>query len=202
MKQGKSKSWMPVAGIPDELDPAGLIALPKPKFGLGVILVVVTMLFFLLLVAYTSRMQITDWHPLPEPGILWLNTGFLMLSSASLQWAKIAWGHGAFSGVRNAMLAAGILTGLFLAGQLIAWQQIRSSGYLLAGNPATSFFYLITLIHGLHLVGGLVAWLKTFVRFIHGNSLLRIGINIDLCAVYWHYLLVVWLIFYCLMLST
>jgi cytochrome c oxidase subunit III len=91
---------------------------------------------------------------------------------------------------------------LFLAGQLVAWQQIRSSGYLLEGNPATSFFYLITLIHGLHLIGGLVAWVRIFVRFIHGNSLLQIRVSIELCAIYWHFLLVVWLIFYGLMLST
>ncbi|MGH8500073.1 MAG: cytochrome c oxidase subunit 3 [Methylococcales bacterium] len=160
------------------------------------------MLFSLLLVAYTSRMQISDWRPLPEPGILWLNTGVLMLSSAALQWAKSAWRRGAFGVLRKALLSAGILAGLFLAGQLFAWRQIQSSGFLLEGNPATSFFYLITLIHGLHLVGGLVAWFRTFVRFLRGKSLLGIRISIELCTVYWHFLLVVWLIFYGLMLST
>jgi cytochrome c oxidase subunit 3 len=202
MNSGKSKSWMPTAGIPEEPNISWLFVLPKSKFGLGVILAVVTMLFFLLLVAYTSRMQIEDWRPLPEPAILWLNTGMLILASAFLQGAKINWGRGAFRAVRYTLLSAGILTGLFLAGQLIAWQQIRSSGYFLAGNPATSFFYLITLIHGLHLVGGLVAWFRTFVRFLQGVSLLRIGVNIELCAVYWHFLLGVWLVFYGLMLST
>ncbi len=202
MTSAKSKSWLPVEGIPDDRNPAGLFALSKPKFGLGVILAVVTMLFFLLFVAYVSRMQLSDWHPLPDPEILWLNTGILMLSGAALQWAKVAWRRGAFSAVRKALLSAGILSGLFLAGQLLAWQQIQSSGFLLEANPATSFFYLITLVHGLHLAGGLVAWFRTLVRFLRGNSLLRIRISIELCAVYWHFLLVVWLIFYGLMLST
>lgn len=202
MTRAKSKSWLPAEGIPDDPIPTGLLALAKPKFGLGVILAVVTMLFALLFVAYASRMQFTDWHPLPEPSILWLNTGVLILASAALQWAKMAWSHGAFGAVRLALLSAGILSGLFLAGQLLAWRQIRSSGYLLEGNPATSFFYLITLVHGLHLVGGLGAWLRTFVRVLNGNSLLRIRISIELCAVYWHFILVVWLIFYGLMLST
>lgn len=193
---------MPVAGIPNEPNPSKWLVLPKSKFGLRVILAMVTMIFFLLLMAYTSRMQIEDWRPLPEPGVLWLNTGVLILGSASMQWAKITWGRGDFDAVRNALLAAGLSTVVFLAGQLIAWQQIRNSGYLLAGNPATSFFYLITLIHGLHVVGGLVAWLRTFIRFIHASSFFRIGSSIDLCAVYWHFLLVVWLIFYGLMLST
>lgn len=193
---------MPVVGIPEDPVPKGWLGLPKSKLGLGVILAVVTMIFFLLLIAYTSRMQITDWHPLPEPRILWLNTGVLVLGSAFMQWAKIAWSHGEFTVVRYALLLAGSMTVLFLAGQLLAWQQIRSSGYLVSGNPATSFFYLITLVHGLHLIGGLVAWLRAFMRFIRGIALLRIGLNIELCAVYWHFLLVVWLIFYGLMLST
>ncbi len=202
MSRNRTKSWMPAVGIPPERDPPAFLAAPRAKLGLRIILAVVTMLFFLLLVAYTSRMQIADWRPLPEPGILWLNTGLLMLSSAALQWTKTAWRRGSFGGVRYALLSAGLLAVLFLAGQLLAWQQIRSSGYLLEGNPATSFFYLITLVHGLHLIGGLAAWLSTFVRFVRGNSLLRIRINIELCAVYWHFLLVVWLIFFGLMLST
>ncbi|MGR9105789.1 MAG: cytochrome c oxidase subunit 3 [Gammaproteobacteria bacterium] len=202
MSPGKSKSWIPFEGIPDEGNPSGLLALPKPKFGLAVVLAVVTMLFFLLLVAYTSRMQISDWRPLPEPRILWVNTGVLILSSVAFEWTKVAWARGELDRVRVALLAAGLLTFLFLAGQLLAWQQIRDSGYLLEGNPATSFFYLITLIHGLHLIGGLVAWLRTFLRFRNGSSLLRIRINLELCAAYWHFLLVVWLVFYGLMLST
>ena len=202
MSRVKSKSWVPAEGIPDESNPGALLGLPKPVFGLRVILSVVSMIFFLLLISYLSRMQIGDWHPLPEPPILWVNTAILLLSSAALQWAKNAWSRAALGEVRKGLLAAGILTGLFLIGQLRAWFEIRDSGYLLEGNPATSFFYLITLIHGLHLLGGLVAWLRTYLRIIHGQSLLRIRMGIELCTVYWHFMLAVWLIFYGLMLST
>lgn len=202
MRQGKSNSWVPAEGILEDRNPKGLTALSRPQFGLRVILAVVTMLFFLLFVVYVSRMQIADWHPLPDPGILWLNTGLLFLSSFVLQRAKTAADRGTFGTARSSFFAGGILTCFFLVGQLIAWQQIRNSGYLLEGNPATSFFYLITLVHGLHLVGGLVAWLKTSIRLWHGEILERVILNFRLCAVYWHYMLVVWLIFYGLMLST
>ncbi|MGH8475342.1 MAG: cytochrome c oxidase subunit 3 [Methylococcales bacterium] len=202
MSQGQSKSWQPAVGIPNDSKPTALFALAKPNVGLGVILVVLGMLFFLLFITYASRMQLGDWHPLPEPRILWLNTVLLVFSSCAFRWAKLAWSRSAIHTVYKTLLAAGILAFLFLAGQLLAWQQIRSSGYLLEGNPATSFFYLITLVHGLHVAAGLVAWFRTWVRFVRGNSVLGIRIGIELCALYWHFLLVVWLIFYGLMLST
>ena len=198
----KSRSWVPFEGIPEERGPGGWVALSKPKFGLRVILAVVTMVFSLLLVAYVSRMQIGDWRPLPEPSILWLNTLLLVFSDGALEWGKRLWERGNFVRVRMALLAAGLFGFCFLAGQLVAWRQIHDSGYLLEGNPATSFFYLITLVHGLHLVGGLVAWLRTYLRFNSGTALLKIRGSIELCALYWHFLLVVWLVFYGLMLST
>ena len=202
MDQRTPKSWVPAEGILDNRHFTGVLSLPKPQFGLRVILAVVTMLFFLLFVVYVSRMQIADWHPMPDPGILWLNTALLVLSSAALQWAKTSVDRGEYANARLGFFSGGILTWLFLAGQLIAWQQIRNSGYLLEGNPATSFFYLITLVHGLHLMGGLVAWLKTSILMVRGASLAQIGMSFKLCALYWHFMLVVWLIFYSLMLST
>lgn len=202
MDRDKSDSWVPAEGVLDNRILTGVVALPKPQFGLRVILAVMTMLFFLLFVVYVSRMQIADWHPMPDPAILLLNTGLLILSSVALQWAKISADRGGYAVARLGFFSGGILAWLFLAGQLIAWQQIRNSGYFLEGNPATSFFYLITLVHGLHLVGGLVAWLKTSIRVLWGASLAQVRMSFKLCAVYWHFMLVVWLIFYGLMLST
>ena len=60
--------------------------------------------------------------------------------------------------VRDGLLAAGLFAFAFLAGQLMVWRQLAAAGYFLTANPANAFFYLITALHGLHLLGGLVAW--------------------------------------------
>jgi cytochrome c oxidase subunit III len=81
----------------------------------------------------------------------------------------------------------------FLVGQLLAWQQLRAAGYFVASNPANSFFYLITAAHGLHLVGGLVALGRTTAKAWRGAEMAQMRLNVELCAIYWHFLLLVWL---------
>jgi cytochrome c oxidase subunit III len=173
--------------------------LPKAKLGLWVFMGVVTVLFSIIVSTYVARMGFADWQPLPEPRLLWLNTGALIVSSVAMQWAWVAAHRGRLDDVRVALLAGGVLAWAFLAGQLWAWQQLGASGYLVATNPANSFFYLITALHGLHLLGGLVAWAKTTVKVWRGFD---VGLSVQLCAVYWHFLLVVWLVLFSLMLST
>ena len=92
------------------------------------------------------------------------------------------------------LLAGGVSAVTFLIGQLLAWQQLRGAGYVLAGNPANSFFYLITGLHGLHLLGGLIALGRTTARAFSGLALPKLRLSIELCTMYWHFLLLVWLI--------
>ena len=85
----------------------------------------------------------------------------------------------------------------FLAGQLWAWRQFAAAGYFLSTNPANSFFYLITGAHGVHLAGGLVALAATVAMARGDISVAQSGIR--LCAIYWHFLLVVWLLLFALL---
>jgi cytochrome c oxidase subunit 3 len=89
-----------------------------------------------------------------------------------------------------------------MVGQLLAWQQLVDAGYFAAANPANAFFYLITGLHALHLLGGLVAWSRTTIKLLSGSEIAKIRISVELCAVYWHFLLVIWVILFGLMLST
>ena len=82
----------------------------------------------------------------------------------------------------------------FLIGQLLAWQQLSAAGYFLASNPANSFFYLITAVHGLHLMGGLVALGRTTAKVWRGVEMAQVRLSVELCAIYWHFLLLVWLV--------
>ena len=72
----------------------------------------------------------------------------------------------------------------------------------MAGDPANSFFYMLTAAHGVHLIGGLVAWGRTVAKIRRGESLDRVAISVELCTIYWHFLLLIWLAVFALMLLT
>lgn len=169
------------------------------KVGLGVFLAVVGSLFALFLSAYHMRMHMGDWRPLPAPALLWLNTALLVLSSVALHRAQAAAGRQQMDGVKAALLAGAIFAVGFLAGQLLAWRQLSAAGYFAAANPAAAFFYLITAVHGLHLAGGLVALGRTGARFRRGLAPAQLRLSIGLCAAYWHFLLLVWLVLFALL---
>ena len=137
----------------------GRAACRTAKIGLGVFLAVAGSLFALFSSAYLMRMHMgTDWRRCRCRALLWLNTGVLVASSVALHRAQVAARRGRMDGVRDGLLAGGVLALAFLAGQLLAWRQLDAAGYFLASNPANSFFYLLTAVHGLHVLGGLVAW--------------------------------------------
>ncbi|MCH8835570.1 MAG: cytochrome c oxidase subunit 3, partial [Proteobacteria bacterium] len=90
----------------------------------------------------------------------------------------------------------------FLVGQLVVWQQLAALGYFAATNPAAAFFYLITALHALHLLGGMVVWGRTTAKVWRGVEVEQVRMSVELCAVYWHFLLVVWLVLFGLLLFT
>jgi cytochrome c oxidase subunit 3 len=168
---------------------------PAPaKIGLGVFLAVVGSLFALFISAYSMRMTMVDWRALPMPRLLWFNTAVLVLSSVALQGAYVAARRNNIDGVIFGLCAGGASAVTFLIGQLLAWRELNVAGYFLASNPANSFFYLMTAVHGLHLIGGLVALRRTTAMVWHGTAVTQVRLSVELCAIYWHFLLLVWLV--------
>lgn len=175
------------------------------KVGLAFFLAVVGALFALVISAYSMRMTVADWRQMPLPALIWFNTGVLVLSSAALQWAKVATRRADNDGVMIGVLAADASALIFLLGQLLVWRQLVVAGYFAAANPANAFFYLITAVHGLHLIGGLVALNKIVAQAYgakkaygakawRGATAMQLRLSVELCATYWHFLLLVWLI--------
>lgn len=182
-------------------------AYPKAKAGLWVFLGVVTSLFALFMSAYYMRMGhgavASDWTPVAEPQVLWLNSILLIASSVSMQWARANLLRGQPRTTFEALLVAGLFTFAFLAGQVFAWQQLEDTGFFSPRNPALAFFYLLTAVHALHLLGGLFVWARTLLRMRRrGFELIDARLSLELCAIYWHYLLLVWLALFALLLST
>ena len=188
-----AKPWLEEGSI-DDFPGTGAMAFPAAKIGLGVFLAVAGSLFALFISAYSMRMGMVDWRALPLPGLLWFNTGVLVVSSVALQWAHVAARRNNMDGVIIGLCAGGASAITFLVGQFLVWRQLNGAGYFLASNPASSFFFLLTATHGLHLLGGLVALGRTTARVWHGASMAKVRMSVELCAIYWHFLLAVWLV--------
>lgn len=180
----------------------GAFSIPAAKIGLVVFLAVASSLFSLFISAYFQRMEYSDWIPLPEPGILWLNTGALILGSIFFQLARNAVIRSQINAVKLNLMIAGLLTFVFIIGQLWAWQGLHGSGYFLASNPSNAFFYVLTAIHALHIFGGLWVWSKTIFKLQNSVEAHKIRMSVELCTIYWHFLLLVWLVLFALLLST
>lgn len=179
----------------------GAAARPAAKAALWVFLGVATSLFVLFISAYAMRLGLADWSPLPRPRLLMLNTALLVSASLAMEWAAHAARRGDRDNVRRGLGASGLLTMGFLAGQLVVWNQLNGAGYLLSSSAAAAFFYLFTAVHGLHVLGGLVAWVRAAARAWRGSDPARIRLVVELCATYWHYLLAVWVVLYALLVS-
>jgi cytochrome c oxidase subunit 3 len=180
----------------------GRLSFPAVKVGLWVFIAVISSLFALLIGAYFMRMGLTDWHPLQIPRLLWLNTGALVLASVALQGAQAASGRGSINSLRMRLLAGGAFGIAFVAGQLWAWQQLIVAGDGVTANPANSFFYLLTGLHGLHVLGGLAALGITADRAWHGIVADRVRLRMEMCATYWHFLLIIWLLLFALLMDS
>jgi cytochrome c oxidase subunit 3 len=193
-----AKPWLEVGAI-GEVPDTGASSLPAATIGLGVFLAVVSSLFALFISAYFMRMQVADWAQMPAPNLLWFNTGVLILSSVALQYAQVAARRGQMEDVGEGLIAGCLFAFIFLVGQLLVWRQLNAAGYFLAANPANAFFYLFTGLHGLHLLGGLVALGRTADKVWRGFEVNQVRLSVHLCAVYWHFLLALWLVLFSLL---
>jgi cytochrome c oxidase subunit 3 len=179
--------------------------------GLWVFMGVMTSLFGLFISAYYMRMghghgadaALGDWRALSESPLLWVNSVFLVLGSIAMQWARSAAARGDAQRTRTAHLMGGLLTIAFLIGQLIVWRALRASESFALINPAVAFFYVLTGVHGLHLLGGLYVWGRTYARMRYQHAeLIDVRLSIELCSAYFHYLLLVWIVLFGLLLAT
>ncbi len=195
------KPWIE-QGVIDDIHGIDLESLPTAKLGLRVFLAVATVVFSLTVVTYADRMLAADWRALPEPAVLWLNTVLLIASSIALQWARVSAERGQEDRLRFGLLLGGGFAFAFLVGQFMAWQQLIDLGYFADTNPANAFFFLVTALHAVHLLGGLVAWVRTWSKVRRGVARDRVQLSVELCAIYWHFLLLIWVLLFVLLLFT
>lgn len=195
-----SKPWLE-EGVVAHFPQTEAMDTPAAKLGLRVFFVIASALFALLISAYVMRRDAgADWRALPTPPALWVNTGLLVLASFALHGAQTAVRREDIQSLKSALLMAIAATLAFLIGQALVWRQLADAGYALAGNPANTFFYLLTALHGLHVAGGMVALGATSLKTWRGLDAAQLRLSVELCAAYWHFLLLLWLILFALLM--
>lgn len=175
---------------PDD-DGSGLLGDTR-LVGLLAFLGTVTMLFIGFTSAYILRRTSPDWAPLEAPHLLWVNTVLLLASSLTLEFARRALRAWDLAGTRRGFVAAGVLGLAFVVGQAGAWRQLAAAGVFLSSNPHSSFFYVLTGVHVVHVLGGL-GWYLALALALRAGRLARGGDGLGLFALYWHFLAGLWL---------
>lgn len=180
----------------------GRAPLKVKRVALFIFMGVATALFSLFSIAYNMRMGMGGWTNLADPAILWTNTYILVAGSIVMHVASRFAAQGKIAAAKYAFFVAGIAGFLFLGGQYMAWQELNAAGFYAQANPANAFFYVLTGLHGLHLLGGLYAWAQALVKAMGGSGTADIHASIKLCDYYWGYLLLLWVAMFAMLLST
>ena len=197
------KPWEASQSVLDNEHDGKTLAMSKAKLGVRTVMVVSTVIFSLFVVSYSDRMLVHDWRSLSQPWLLWINTLILILTSFAFHRTKVLAEQNQFEKTKNSLFIVGFLTFAFITGQLLVWQHFVNLGQYASTNPANAFFYVLTALHGLHVLGGLYFWAKVTTQLFRENyKISKVKQNIELCAIYWHFLLVVWFVLFGLMVAT
>lgn len=196
----KDKSAAGGAGLTDNHfngfggDRAGEAALPlnTAQVGLAALLATLSMLFAGFTSAYLVRQAGPDWAPISAPPILWFNTALLLSSSVTLEAARACMRRCRAEALKRWLLATTLLGLSFLIGQLFAWMQLAAQGVYLSTNPHGSFFYMLTGVHAVHLLGGIFALLYALNGARRRSWTPAQPAAVNLCATYWHFVDGLW----------
>jgi len=172
--------------------PPSQLAMHPRKFAMWLFMVSVVMIFASLTSAYIVRQAEGNWYIFDLPMVFYYSTAVIVASSGTFIWATMAAKRDNFSQLRLAMGITAILGVVFLICQYYGWVYLVDISVYFVGNPSGSFLYVLTGLHGLHLVSGvifiLIVLFKTFKLKVHSKNL----VQLEMCATYWHFLDILW----------
>jgi len=169
------------------------LAMHPKKFALWIFIVSVFMIFAALTSAYIVRQSDGNWLVFDLPNSFWITSAIILISSGTMHWAYLAAKRDNLEATKIAISITTVLGAAFLVGQYIAWGDLVKRNVYFVGNPSGSFVYVLSGLHGLHIVGGVIFLLivltATFRFRVHSKNLAQI----EMCATYWHFLDALWL---------
>lgn len=174
-------------------EPKQQLTMNPKKFAMWLFMVTVFMIFAALSSAYIVRQAEGNWTIFDLPSLFWVNTVVILLSSATLHWAYISAKRDNLELVKIATIITAVLGVAFMVGQYLAWTDLVANSIYLVGNPSGSFVYIISGLHGAHVLGGVIYLLillnSAYKYRVHSKNLNQI----EMCATYWHFLGGLWL---------
>ena len=174
-------------------EPRKVFSMHPKKFALWLFMVSIVMIFASLTSAYIVKRSDGEWLMFELPTIFQLSTAIILLSSASIQWAYFSAKNNEVNKLKTALILTVFLGISFLYTQLNGWYRLVEENVYFVGNPAGSFIYVFTGIHGFHLITGLIfvgiVIYSTFRYKVHSKSL----VQIEMCTTYWHFLGGLWI---------
>jgi cytochrome c oxidase subunit 3 len=183
---------------------AGGFSPDRYRIGMWVALAAIMMMFTALTSAYIVRAAgASDWIPMAVPRLLWVSTALILISSITFEFARKALKR-SDQGAYGKWLLITVLLGLgFLATQFLAWRQLVAQGVYLSSNPHSAFFYLLTALHGVHLLGGILALDYLLLHAWRKRAPEQIGPKraaaANAVAVYWHFMDGLWIYLFLLL---
>ena len=169
------------------------------KFTVWLFIISITMMFAAFTSAYIVRRSEGNWQDFALPANMLVNTILLVLSSVALQYGFFAAKKDNLKAVKLAVIVTFALGVAFLVGQWNAWSELVDNKIFFGGataNPSGSFLYVLTGVHGFHLVTGLIyliiVLISTFKFRVHSKNL----VQLEMCTTYWHFLGALWVYLY------
>src|SRR5215475_6763030 len=187
-------------GGDDSSDSGSSFPISKGQIAVWILLTAVIMLFAGLSSAYIVLRGVPAWQRIELPWLLWLNTAILLLSSVAIDISRRAVRRNDLPSMKRWLATGGILGLVFLVGQLAAWRQLVAAGVYLPSTLQSGFFYILTGLHGLHLLGGVVALGLVLGKAIKDQSTAFNYEPLKLCALYWHVMDALWVYLFLLLL--
>ncbi|CAN5226519.1 hypothetical protein BH09BAC3_BH09BAC3_20580 [soil metagenome] len=174
-------------------EPKKTLSMHPKKFAMWLFMGSVMMLFASLTSAYIVRQAEGNWLYFELPALFYYTTGMIVISSITMQWAYFAAKKNNVSLVKTLVIITSVLAVAFLVGQFMAWGELVKHSIHLVGNPSGSFLYVITGLHGAHIISAVVFLLIVL------NSAIKLRINsknmaqMEMCTTYWHFLGILWI---------
>ena len=187
-------------GDDDSSNSGSSFPISKGQIGVWILLTAVIMLFAGLSSAYIVLRGVPAWQRIELPWLLWPNTAILLLSSIAIDISRRAVRRSDLQSMKRWLAAGGILGLVFLVGQLAAWRQLVDAGVYLPSTLQSGFFYILTGLHGLHLIGGVVALGLVLWKAVKDRLSAFNYEPLKLCALYWHVMDALWIYLFLLLL--
>jgi cytochrome c oxidase subunit 3 len=165
------------------------------RYATAIVIAIISIVMFFMAMASAfiyTRTNSNRWVPLHLPSVIWVNTAILLLSSGAMELSRRRLAFADVRQFRKLWFVATALGIVFLIGQLVAWRQFVLAGFYVSTNQASSFFYIFTGLHGLHLFGGICALLYVSFRKFEKAKVSR-SVAAEVASYYWHFMDGLWI---------